>query len=511
MDNFERLQQRAFGYALLMQCIVIGSFAGVWFFADRVGLSPEATLLSAAAGALIITIVTTRLLTAYLLQPLRVLWQVILHVDPDSNSVEAPNVAKLQLGRELVMSLANRVYQFAGQQQGSKDLDSHRTTVLQAVNVVSRFPLPLFVFNKDLVVTNASDSALSYLNLESSQLFGQQLFESVNLEFPSERTLQTWIRDCQENKVSDHAYWQRVRVVLHDGTTIKQCDIAAHYNRDNQSGTEFIVTLFDHSESYGQDDQKLSFIALAVHELRTPLTMLRGYVEALEEEIAASLNPEMQGYLRKLRLSADQMNAFVNSILNVVKVEGNQLSMHLVEANWPNILQSASASIQSRAREHGINITFTADPNLPTVAVDPVSISEVIGNLLDNAIKYSGNSKEIAVTVTTNKDGMIETSVQDHGVGIPESVLPNIFDKFYRNHRTRSHIGGTGLGLFLAKAVVTAHGGQVWVKSKAGEGSTFTFTLSPYASLAEELKNSDNGDIVRHAHGWIKNHSLYRQ
>jgi two-component system, OmpR family, sensor histidine kinase VicK len=101
--------------------------------------------------------------------------------------------------------------------------------------------------------------------------------------------------------------------------------------------------------------------------------------------------------------------------------------------------------------------------------------------------------------------------VQDFGVGIPSSVMPNLFSKFYRDHRNRAQIGGTGLGLYLSKAIISAHGGNIWVQSKEGEGSTFGFTLMPYERLAEELKNSDNNEIVRGAHGWIKNHSLYRR
>jgi signal transduction histidine kinase len=106
---------------------------------------------------------------------------------------------------------------------------------------------------------------------------------------------------------------------------------------------------------------------------------------------------------------------------------------------------------------------------------------------------------------------MVETTIQDYGLGISTSVMPNLFSKFYRDHRNRAQIGGTGLGLYLCKAIVTAHGGQIWVRSKENEGSIFGFTLIPYAKLAEELKRTGNSEITRGAHGWIKNHSLYRR
>jgi signal transduction histidine kinase len=132
-----------------------------------------------------------------------------------------------------------------------------------------------------------------------------------------------------------------------------------------------------------------------------------------------------------------------------------------------------------------------------------------LSNLVGNAVKYSGKSKKVVIKSYVNSEGMIETIIQDGGVGIPASVLPNLFEKFYRSHRSRNEVGGTGLGLYLSKAIVDAHGGHIWVRSKENNGSTFGFTVSPYAKLAEEKKTGDNNAISRGAHGWIKNHSLY--
>src|SRR5690606_1700686 len=130
--------------------------------------------------------------------------QAILHVSPEAVNVPRPNIDKLRFGRELVLSLTNRVYQFASQGEG-EEVD-RRKALLQAVNIVNLFPQPLFVFNKDRVVTNASASALEYLGLESTQLFGQKLFEHVDLEFATPHTLERWIEDCQANKVTDYAF-----------------------------------------------------------------------------------------------------------------------------------------------------------------------------------------------------------------------------------------------------------------------------------------------------------------
>jgi signal transduction histidine kinase len=215
--------------------------------------------------------------------------------------------------------------------------------------------------------------------------------------------------------------------------------------------------------------------------------------------------------MHKMNATAQQLTAFVNNILNVARVDGDQLELKLQEENWSEIVTAAIDSLSLRAQVRGITLTCTVAPNLPSVGVDRLSIQEVINNLVDNAIKYSGASKIITVDTHLTQDGMVETTVQDYGLGISTSILANLFTKFYRDHRNRSQIGGTGLGLYLAKAIVTAHGGNLWVQSTEGKGSTFGFTLLPFARLAAETKENADQEIVRSAHGWIKNHSLYRR
>lgn len=460
--------------------------------------------------AMVLSLLVSWLCSHYAMQPLLLLQRSILHVtNPD---ILAPDTTQLAAGRQIITELTNQIYQIASAtQQSSGDLNEHRKSIIQASSIVSHMPLPLFVFNKDQVVTNASEMGLEYCGLESSGLFGKKLFEVLNLEFPNEFTLEKWIADCEDNKVTDRFQWERVRIIMPgENDATKQCDIAAYYNRDNASGTEFIVTLFDRTKQYSNDERDLSFVALSVHELRTPLSMLRGYIEVFEDELGPSLNPELQDFMRKMDAAAKQLSGFVNNILNVARVEEDQLILSLTEQNWDEILKNVIENIGIRAQVHKKVIACTIEPNLPTVAVDRVSIQEVLNNLLDNAIKYSGETeKQIIINARLNNDGMIETSIQDFGVGIPSSVIQNLFEKFYRNHRTKSQYGGSGLGLYLSKAIVSAHGGQIGVDSKEGEGSTFSFTLQPYSKLADELK--DSKEITRSAHGWIKNHSLYRR
>lgn len=492
---------------LLSSFITLGLLAGIIY----IGKAPLAVaLIGVFLAAFALSYVFAQTATDDTTAPIKFIWQAVLHVSPEHHGTAAPNMDKLRIGKQLVSSLVLQVYQFASQENG-KDLMEHRKQVIQASNVLNHIPLPIYVLNNDLQVIHASDAALKYCEKESSQLFGKPLFDILNLQFANEFTLESWITECQNNRVTDNAYWERVRVMSPENQTVRQCDMSAHYDRDNQTGADFIITLFDRTEQYNEDDQSMSFIALAVHELRTPLTMLRGYVELFKEELDDKLDDELRSFMLKMEASANQLTAFVHNILNVSKVDADQLDLHLAEEDWADVIMKGSADMQSRAKIQGVTLEFRIASNLPTAAADRLSIYEVINNLLDNALKYSGESRKIIISASVNKEGLIETTVQDFGTGIPASVLPNLFEKFYRSHRTKSNIAGTGLGLYLIKCLISAHGGQVWANSKEGQGSTFGFTVLPYNQLADEQKAGHNSEITRHAHGWIKNHSIYRR
>lgn len=464
-----------------------------------------------AAASLVGSLIVGWLAGYWASLPLKALGEAISHVSPSQN-VAAPQTDKLKIGQEYVSSLIYQLYQIASLQD-NKQLAEHKREATQASNILTHLPLPVLVFNKEQAITFATDTALEYWGLSSSELFGKQLFDVADLEFPSDFTLEKWVADCQQNKATDTAYWHQVRLRLkNDPDTLRQFDMAGYYSRDNPKGIEFIVTMFDRSKEYMEQDDGLGFMALAAHELRTPLTLMRGYIEVFEDELEGKLDEELLGFLKHLRSAADQLTAFVGNILNAARIEGNQMSLHLVEGKWADLLQKAVSDMKLRADSAGKTINFEVAPDLPSVGIDSVTIYEVICNLLDNAIKYSGTSKEISVKSYLNQAGQVETLIVDKGVGIPTAVVPTLFEKFQRNHRNRAQITGTGLGLYLSKTIVSAHGGEIWIKSKEGEGTTVGFTVQPFAQLADEQKSSNNEDaMVRTAHGWIKNHSMYRR
>lgn len=511
MDLFDKLLGKIKGHLfviLLLNNIII---IEAWWANEQYFHLDSTVLLVILVGLGILVPLGLALSTGnYVAQPVRALWQAILHIAPGDHQVAAPDIEKLTLGRELVASLTAQIYQLATQAEHPAETEQ-RTLDTQARFIMQTLPLPLFVLDDGQNIAYANEAASKYLQIEPKELAGANVYSVLDMSFPSPNTLDSWLENVRKNSATATSSWERVRLNVAEKRPARQFDLAAYYNQGNSNGLETMLVLFDHTGQYSQDDQAVSFMALAVHELRTPLTLLRGYIEVFEDELGKGLSPELTSFMSKMHASSEQLTAFVNNILNVARVDEDQLVLQLHEESWPTVLQRAVETMSLRATVRDIKLECVIEDNLPPVGVDRVGIQEVINNLLDNAIKYSGNSKKIEIRSSLNKEGLVETTVQDWGMGIPSSIVPNLFSKFYRDHHNRAQIGGTGLGLYLSKAIVGAHGGNIWVRSKEGEGSTFGFTVLPYAQLADNKKGVNATEITRSAHGWIKNHSLYRR
>jgi signal transduction histidine kinase len=461
--------------------------------------------VSVGIFCLVLSVLFGRVIANYATNATDFLSRAILLVARSDAQVEAPDENTLALpSRAFLQSLTASLYGLstAAPAKPSSQHGSFFETL------VATIALPVIVLNKQQQITYINGSALQYLALNAADVINKPVYDVLNLSFVSSLTLESWLTDVNTSRVTATEVWERVRHTFADETR-KQFDMAAHFSKDDANGIETTLALFDRTRHYERDDHDLTFVALAVHELRTPLTIMRGYIEVFEDEISQTLNPEQTAFMHNMSASAQQLTAFVANILNVARVEENALTVRLKEENWSEVLVGACRDMELRASVHNKKLVYKIAENMPTAAVDKVSIYEVLNNLLDNAVKYTHTDEDIVIE-TFEKDGFIETTVTDKGVGIPDSLIAHVFDKFYRAHQSKNSVGGTGLGLFLSRSIIAAHGGTIWVKSKEGEGSTFGFTLPIYANVADQIKTDDNGEIIRGAHGWIKNHSYYR-
>ncbi len=268
----------------------------------------------------------------------------------------------------------------------------------------------------------------------------------------------------------------------------------------------------DRTGAYQPEDDQLDFISFAAHELRGPVTVIRGYLDVLTQELADDGSSEHQALLSRLTVSANRLSTYISNILNASRYDRRHLKLHLRERALVDIYRSIGDDMALRASTQNRVLDVQLPADLPTVAADMSSLSEVFANLIDNALKYSNEGGTVTVSATADGN-YVRVNVIDRGIGMPSNVVSNLFHKFYRSHRSRETVAGTGIGLYICKAIVESHGGQIEVKSEDGRGSTFSFTVPIYAAVAEKLAASDNSneELLRSAGGsWIKNHAKYR-
>ncbi len=329
------------------------------------------------------------------------------------------------------------------------------------------------------------------------------------LDFLNEISLADWITECEESVISAEKRWQRIAT---DPRLVKKqriFDLIASYQKG--AAAETVVILIDQSERYLPEEEDLNFIAFAAHELRGPITVIRGYLDILEQEMADRFQGDEAELMKRLIVSANRLSSYINNILNVARFDRHHLQVHLFEDTLSAIYATIADDMTMRAASQHRLLSVNIPDNLPTVAADRGSISEVLGNLIDNAIKYSFEGGVITVSAE-QKGEFVEVSVTDNGIGMPANVVSNLFHKFYRSHRSREAVAGTGIGLYICKAFVESHGGTITARSQENAGSTFSFTLPVYATVKDKLLEDGqlNQGLIRQSGGWIKNHNMYR-
>lgn len=496
------IQSKLIGWFLFSGLFVLLSFAGLYYFIDI----PLAVIVAIVGGTwLVLAVMIGWLVGKAIARPTEYIAQSILHIAPSEHLVPAPNVETLAFGKEMVDTLSRQIYAFA---TNAQQVDSAGANPLQGI--VNQVSVPLLGIAADGKIGLINESASTTFPIEG--LLGKDLQSALQFIGEDASDIDSWLSEHKQS-LRESKRWPKVEVKTPDGRSLGYFDIAMSYNQHSASGFDTVITCYDHSDVYNQEESSTSFVALAVHELRTPLTIMRGYIEAFESELGDSSSEQIKDDLRKMNASAESLSSFVSTILNVARVNDGQLSLTLRQDNWNIVLPQIIDSLRNRAAVHGKELELRMQPDLPPTGIDRTTIGEVVTNLIENAIKYSPDehAKKIMVVSKLNPEGLIETTVTDQGIGIPESVMPHLFNKFYRNHRSRATVRGTGLGLYVSKAIVTAHHGNIWANSKEGQGSTFGFTLIPYDQLASDQQTSNNESIVRGSHGWIKNHSMQRR
>lgn len=255
----------------------------------------------------------------------------------------------------------------------------------------------------------------------------------------------------------------------------------------------FVLIMHDVTKETEVDKMKTSFISNVSHELRTPVTTIKSYVDTIYNH-GKDLDPETYDeFIETINVETDRLKKLVNDILDFSRLDEGAVVLERELADMTPVINLTVQSVKVLADQKSITLSTAIESNLPKLYINSDSIERVLRNLLSNAIKYTDDGGRIKVRAELTELGdALEVSVQDTGVGIPEEHLPYIFDRFYRVENKVHTVKGTGLGLHLVKiAIEKHHGGEVFVKSEIGSGSTFGFRI-PLGEPGVELPDMVN-------------------
>ena len=231
------------------------------------------------------------------------------------------------------------------------------------------------------------------------------------------------------------------------------------------------------AELQSLDGVKSTFISIAAHELRGPLTAIVGYLELLFDDRKTPLSDRDRDYLEIVWGGAQRLLSLTNDLLDITRMEAGRLELRLQPVDLGALINSVASEYAAQITTKGQQLTLDLAADMPTALCDPKRTAQVIGNLLTNAIKFTPADGHIWITLApAPEDGFLLLSVQDDGVGIPASEQAEVFNRFFQASSTRS-MGGTGLGLHIARSLVEQHGGRMWLESELGRGSTFFATF----------------------------------
>lgn len=318
-------------------------------------------------------------------------------------------------------------------------------------------------------ITMINDMAKKQLGVQKEDVLNKSILELLKIEDEYElRDLITQIPELTIDSQDVNGEYLSLRVRF------------ALVRRESGFISGLVAVLHDTTEQEKEERERRLFVSNVSHELRTPLTSVKSYLEALDE--GALYDPVAPDFIKVSLDETNRMMRMVTDLLHLSRIDNttSQLDVELINFTaFITFILNRFDKMRSQDDEKKYELVRDYPINSVWIEIDTDKMTQVIDNILNNAIKYSPDGGKITVSMKTTDDQMI-LSIKDQGLGIPKQDLPKIFDRFYRVDRARSRAqGGTGLGLAIAKEIIKQHNGFIWAKSEYGKGSTFTIVL-PY-------------------------------
>jgi PAS domain S-box-containing protein len=334
----------------------------------------------------------------------------------------------------------------------------------------------LWVFDADGEVVDVNRAALSMFGLASqSDAIARGNFVDFHLRYPDHRTVDAkdlpYARALRGEIVPDFV---AVGSHLITGRDL-DLSVAAAPIRSGGSVVGAVMVIRDISALQELDRKKDEFLSVASHELRTPLTTIRGYTQLLLQLLYEIDPQERTAYLQSMLGEIDRMMGLISELLDVSRIQRNRLQVSLQDLDWVEFVRTLAAATALQHPER--SIAFSSAVDELWIKADPQRMRQVIDNLMSNALKYSPETSPVRVRVEA-ANRTLSTYVADEGIGIPADELPRLFERFHRARNVSSrYYGGLGLGLYISRAIIEAHGGTISVETQEGRGSTFRIDI----------------------------------
>lgn len=510
-DFWPRFKRGAIVLIVILQVLILIALAVLLNYAGFFKENPLGFTATLVAQS-VLGVVASLILYRFVAKPVKHLLSALVHVAGEPTNSTPPNPNEEQFEKNGFKPVLQTIYQLASDVKDPMNEESAAPTTVQTAvtnpsvqgvlnNALDQSICGFVIMNKERKIVYANKATPLRVDTNGVQ--------SLDLLFSDGDSIEKWWNECEQSAVHAEKTWPRIPNKLPNEENRRFFDVIASYNKGSES--EMVVTLVDRTHLYQVGEEELDFIAFAAHELRGPITVIRGYIDVLSDELDTTLQEDQKELFRRLAVSANRLSGYVNNILNTSRYDRRHLRMHLSETSVSAVYDTIRDDMALRATSQGRLLNVSIPDGLPTIAADTASLGEVFGNLIDNAIKYSNEGGTINVAASSKGDA-IEWTVEDHGIGMPSSVVSNLFQKFYRSHRSRETVAGTGIGLYISKAIVESHGGTISVRSEDGHGSTFIVTLPTYKMVADKLQQDNNGNetLISSNGSWIKNHNMYR-
>jgi len=218
-------------------------------------------------------------------------------------------------------------------------------------------------------------------------------------------------------------------------------------------------------------------ISIVSHQLKTPLSAIKGYLEVLVSDDVGKTNPKQKEYLKDALANVQRMINLVKDLLDVSQIEEGRMELKPRPTNLEKIIREAVKEFTLLAQAKNCTLSFDVKGKIPLLNIDPLKIRQVVSNLISNAIDYNERKGKVGLLLE-RKGNKVLFHCKDCGIGIPEKEKEKVFKKFYRSEKAMAlSTGGSGLGLFISKAIIEKSGGKIWFQSQKGKGSIFYFSL----------------------------------